>query len=368
MLLGIPVVVIEDTWLADVVNTSKVGIVTKADAQALSQGIEQALRQSSTLHHATKRAAQAYLKDSSWAALFDQVLQVAEIGPDRNTAEMYYATLGKTGKVAKSMGSVEHIAKQVANGEIGLIAYDDPSAVLADTLEAGQDIDQAASLWITNAQAALDLYRLARDSVILIPRGHAYPKRVLAKQLPLSRLKNCSLPRELLTCPQSPDPLLYALGKQILQGRPKMAHLAAELYASGAFETADARIENTGINAITAYRCLMKSAEITERNLHEQKLTLQDQLSKGVESKGQLSAYQNETHSLGMQIQKMHQTAEVNNAEVTKYRLQSNDLWQEVLNLQNQCNDLTWVIEDIYQSNSWKITAPIRWLLQRGKK
>jgi hypothetical protein len=295
-------------------------------------------------------------------------LQVAEIGPDRNTAEMYYATLAKTGKIAKSANTVEHIAKQVANGEIGLIAYDDPAAVLADTLEADQDIDQAENLWITNAQAALDLHRSARDSVILIPRGHAYPKNVLAKQLPLSRLKNCSLPRELLICPQSPDPLLYALGKQILQGRPKLAHLAAELYASGAFETVDARSDNTSINAITAYRCLIKSAEITERNLYEQKFTLQDQLSKGVANKGQLSAYRNETQSLGMQIQKMHQTAEVNSVEVTKYRLHSNDPWQEVLNLQNQCNDLTRVIEDMYQSNSWKITAPIRWLLQKGKK
>lgn len=139
-------------------------------------------------------------------------------------------------------------------------------------------------------------------------------------------------------------------------------------FASGAFETADARVENTSINAIAAYRCLIKSAETTERNLHKQKFTLQDQLSKGVKNKGQLSAYQNETQSLGIQIQKMHQTAEVNSAEVTKHRLHSNDLWQEVLNLQNQCNDLTRVIEDIYQSNSWKITAPIRWLLQKGKK
>lgn len=76
MLLGVPVVVVKQTWLADEVTQTGAGFAVEPTSEDLAQGIQTVLANYSRYTAATRAAAEQYLKTSSWRVMVDEVLKI----------------------------------------------------------------------------------------------------------------------------------------------------------------------------------------------------------------------------------------------------------------------------------------------------
>ncbi len=77
MLLGRPVVVLNGTWLSDVVDKGGFGVVAKDSTDDLAAAIRRIAKAYDTYKDNITEARQNYLKENSWAALIDMVLTPA---------------------------------------------------------------------------------------------------------------------------------------------------------------------------------------------------------------------------------------------------------------------------------------------------
>jgi glycosyltransferase involved in cell wall biosynthesis len=77
MLLGKPVVVLEKTWLADIVNAEKIGVSAPATPEGLAEGIRQIARNPACFTESIEAARRSYVETNSWNALVRSVFGVA---------------------------------------------------------------------------------------------------------------------------------------------------------------------------------------------------------------------------------------------------------------------------------------------------
>lgn len=73
MLLGKPVVVLEDTWLADIVGAEGIGLCVAPTAHGLAEGIRAVARDHIRFAAAIEQARHAYLRTNTWKALVRHV-------------------------------------------------------------------------------------------------------------------------------------------------------------------------------------------------------------------------------------------------------------------------------------------------------
>lgn len=79
MLLGRPAVVLEGTWLADIVREYGVGVIVSDDPEALAAGIQKALDELPHWGPRLEAARQAYLNANTWADLVRLALRAADL-------------------------------------------------------------------------------------------------------------------------------------------------------------------------------------------------------------------------------------------------------------------------------------------------
>lgn len=77
MLLGIPSVVLEDTWLGDVARETGCGVAVADNADALAEGVQEILNNLDAYKARTQQARKDYPRDNSWSALVDVILTPA---------------------------------------------------------------------------------------------------------------------------------------------------------------------------------------------------------------------------------------------------------------------------------------------------
>ncbi|MCH8489188.1 MAG: glycosyltransferase [Oceanicaulis sp.] len=77
MLLCIPVVVLENTWLAEFVEHSQIGVVSADDPEAMIQSIDQALKNFEVLSRNCAKARVKYLEQHSWDSLLRFIVGVS---------------------------------------------------------------------------------------------------------------------------------------------------------------------------------------------------------------------------------------------------------------------------------------------------
>lgn len=75
IILGIPVIVNRDTWLADVVSTFDCGIVSDGTAEDIADAVTQLIENYAAYQQGVRRARQAYLADNSWSRLVASILR-----------------------------------------------------------------------------------------------------------------------------------------------------------------------------------------------------------------------------------------------------------------------------------------------------
>ena len=81
MLLGKPVVVLKDTWLADVVDEEKIGVVAEPTASGIAAAIEKIVANYAQFADLIETARHAYLAKNSWDSLVRTVVGLASGRP-----------------------------------------------------------------------------------------------------------------------------------------------------------------------------------------------------------------------------------------------------------------------------------------------
>ena len=73
MLMGKPVVVLNETWLADIVNQTRIGIAVEPSAESIVAGIVDIDRNYTNFKNNIDSACQEYLERNSWTALISKI-------------------------------------------------------------------------------------------------------------------------------------------------------------------------------------------------------------------------------------------------------------------------------------------------------
>ncbi len=82
MLLGKPVVVLQDTWLADIVKEEHTGVCVEPTAEGIAKGVQDIVKRYGEFADHIETARHKYLEANSWKALVGKICdQVSEVAP-----------------------------------------------------------------------------------------------------------------------------------------------------------------------------------------------------------------------------------------------------------------------------------------------
>lgn len=225
--------------------------------------------------------------------------------------------------------SLADAEKTLSEGTNGILVYPDPLSVIAAAMQKGKDGQEALSDWQLKASAQLALYRKMRDRLEIVEHSHAAPVTVWAVAPDV-------LGQEL----REDNPLFYALASQLFSKDAQAARVLAELRSSGVAPSK----EYGGIDIAAAVTHAQNSKSGPPRTLPAGSAQL-----------------------LQEQVIQLQATAETyyHDAEQMRRGAGGNGVGNSYL--QAQIGALQLEIEDIYASNSWRVTRPLRGVSRRLK-
>lgn len=330
MLLGVPVVVINDTWLADELARSKAGLSVAATSEGLTDGIRTVLADYDSYAAATRAAAAEYVKQSSWSVLVERVLKVVPVGlPPLSLGSTFNLYLFSNALEAPNPETDMATAlKAVKKNATGILTYDNPVSVMAAALGRGQKAEDVLDIWATQAEAHLALYRKVRQKIHVVERNQTPVAR--------ERFPDMILPEALMAPLTTDDPLLYALASACFDQHPSAQQLLAELRASGP-PPQNGYVGPDLLAAMARYHQLSpgyRDSLQTQEKVQSEHKKLQIQAGDATQESARL---------LQEQVVQLQATTEA-------YYRDSEELRQE--------------ISRIYASKSWRVTRPLRSLRQ----
>jgi len=221
----------------------------------------------------------------------------------------------------------------LGNDGKGFLVYPDPLDVVSTALQQGEDGSQAIKDWQANANAHLAFFRKTRKSLQIVEHSHASPAA-----------SEDNLPQGLLHPLSKTDPLYCALASLLLENASSTQRLLAELRASGTVPA------NT-------YAGIDIAAAIAHS---------QTRMKTGANGRG--LPVSSSVALLQEQVIQLQATAETyyQDAEKMRQKVAGNGAGSGPANghLQAQVATLQHEIDQLYRSNSWRITGPLRKISQ----
>lgn len=225
MLLGIPVVVVEGTWLADEIAAHGGGIAVPASAEGLAAGVRAVLRDHARHAAATRAAAATYLGTGNWASLVGRVVECVAPPPQSLLPPAAATFLLREGgeylplPLAAVAARLPDLVPEGAGAPAALLVWDDPQDMLARAIAAGEDAGAALAGWLRELRMHLVLARTAGPACGFVARGRLAEGIAAAPGLGLPAVP----PRP------APDPLDAAVAALLVAQDPEAARLLAEL-------------------------------------------------------------------------------------------------------------------------------------------
>ncbi len=228
---------------------------------------------------------------------------------------------------------VELARKAIDKGSTGFLTYPNPLEIVAASLQQGQDGTQALADWQSQATAHLTFFRQARKSIQIVEHSHAVPDSFQE-----------SLPQGLLFPLVENDPLYLALASLLLDKAPAAQRILAELRASGTV-------------AVKDYAGIDIAAAVSHS---------QTRLKTGTNGRG--LPVSSSVALLQEQVVQLQATAETyyQDAEQMRRKVAGNGAGNGPAtgHLQAQVAALQHEVDELYRSNSWRITGPLRKISQ----
>ena len=177
MLLGIPVVVVEGTWLADEIAAHGGGIAVPASAEGLAAGVRAVLRDHARHAAAARAAAAAYLGTGNWDSLVARVVESVAAPPHAVLPPAAAAFLWREGgeylplPLAAAAARLPDLAAEDAGAPAALLVWEDPQDMLARAIAAGEDGAAALADWRREVRMHLVLARAAGPACGFVARA-----------------------------------------------------------------------------------------------------------------------------------------------------------------------------------------------------
>ena len=326
MLLGIPVVVVKNTWLADELSKSGAGIAADANRKALVKAIEEVIRDYPAKAEATREAARQYLANARWSTLLGAIVSVSESAlPTRPLFGFQISSDTGSGGfgVPEDLWAV---SPQALEEKSHIIVYDDPALVLAWLIAVEGDWRQALDYWQAQARQALGIFYRNRGRIQLAERGE------------LARHRE-GLPKAWQQRPEKITPLLLLTARGLLQHEAATMSLVAELESCG-LGAGQVISAETGQAAVEEYHAL-RHALVAERTARRS------------EGDARMEKAQAQNALLEEQLSQLQAVCE-------QYSAQASSQQERAGGLEEERDHLRAEIDRIYHSKSWKVTGPLR--------
>ncbi|RED16168.1 glycosyltransferase [Parasphingopyxis lamellibrachiae] len=317
MLLGIPVVAVQGTWLADEIVRHGTGVAVRPTGQALAEGVQWVLERYSDFASATRNAAMGYLRDSTWTKLLQVVLDQhgvnAEAGENQGPAVAI--TSIETTSLWNPTEACDVKIELAENSGALLLCYEDPILMLSRVIEADSDHKAFLARWRLWASEMLDVVRKNRDRLILVELENVQQDPNLYRVAFAE--KSIQLPNFDGDSTSVPCAASIALARIVLE-RDAVAHCLFQEMQASALRPANIQVPSD--------------------------LTIQEIAAQYREIKSRLKAADSLRGALQVQNEKQ--------------KLQT----EEISVLRENIKERETLISEIRQSGSWRATAPLRWI------
>ncbi|WP_300556105.1 glycosyltransferase, partial [Maricaulis sp.] len=381
MLLGVPVVVINGTWLADEVARSGAGISVEAEPQALVAGIEVVLDDYDRYAQATREAAQDYIRCSAWKGLVDRVLDCAADVAGADPLPML-AVL-RPGAPAPAPVRAADLAALLDGHEGRLVViHTDPRVLLAGAIRDGRDTAPLLAGWRAEAMRLLETYRHNRRRLVLLDR-HALTANPDAYRAQLTDIAPAALPQPDGDTGGDAGGLHRILTNLVLYRDRETLNLWEALQACTVLPTAACDRHwmadlDAGLADYAELAAAAERSEQREKGLRAQldrartalEVALQDSAAR-TEAQAQLDAaiaLQTE------QIAQLHTTVEIYFAEAESLRERLREGEEALEAVRTRAQEAEQALSEerarrgaaeeqlgrIYRSKSWRVTEPLR--------
>lgn len=351
MLLGIPVVVIENTWLADEVAESGAGLAVAPTAQALAAGIRQVLADYARYAAATRTAAQRYLETSTWRVLVSEVLATAGAGAgEAGAAALPPATRQSSdgpallhNAVGSAVASAETL-ETLLEGSDGraCLSYADPRGLVARAIAEGADPQPVLAGWRRDMGALLALYRANRARLALVERD-GLQRNTGAYRVMLSN-HAIALPDDLAPAPVPvPEVMIRALAELLVLRDAETRQVLDELEASALRPLEIETEHGPDAQAVLGAFDRMKAVEGEAARL-----------------RGEMGRKASELRVQSAQIDQLRAASETYATEADTLRADSAHRAEANRKITEEAYALRAELDAVYASTSWKISGPVR--------
>lgn len=348
MLLGIPVVVIEETWLADELVKSGAGCAAAATEEALVEAIEQVIADYPARAAATREAAAQYLHTSQWSTLLEVAVEVSGGSlPVRPDPAFRLACRPRPGQPFAEVSEPD-----AADIGEGLFLYDDPASVLATAVALRADWRQALEIWQAQAARALDLVNASGGRLRLVARDAL----AAASDAALARagLARAELPPGWNVAPRG-------AGDEVL------AILRALLAEDNRLRASIEAIETQRLPLPAPADPTVPAETVLERYFTQLDAgrAVGDLRTALAQTTARAEALEAEMASLGAQRRLLEEQLVQLQASAEQYFARAEALQEQAESGGHEVTALRAELERLYRSKSWRVTTPLRWL-RRG--
>jgi len=351
MLLGIPVVVIEQTWLADELAESGAGVACAPTPEALVAAIDRVIAEYPAMSAATRQAAERYLNGSQWSILVEAAVGVSGgTLPCRPQAGFFLICRAAPGEAFGDSQALDVASSQ--GPEEGVILYDDLAQLLASSIELRADWHRALADWVARARAARDLCGRSQGRVRMVQRGALAAASDAA--LAQAGLHRADLPVSWTAAPAGPDAKVLHIVRSLLQEDAELRQLQEALRAAGV--PLDAPAERT-VPSETALGTYVSQLD-DGREAGHLRIALE-------QTTAALEAQVEKNSSLDAQKRLLEEQLVQLQAATEQYFAQAEALRTETESARREREALREELERVYHSKSWRVTAPLRKL--RGR-